>query len=217
LSIYNAEYTINYEYRNVLLTHFKDMGEIIDFNKDTLIEFEYKKLNYIYLILNGIVKQFFLDSNGVEKTILILTKGDMFGEITMIQNDYDRVITRTYSPVKVCKINKNIFYNYLKNNPYVYDSILLMITTKFRILMYQIYDKTYLSTKERLFSLLRRLSVQHGSLKETGYEINLNLTHEELATMIGSTRSTVTKLLKTLESEGKITRNGKKIIFHYKI
>jgi CRP/FNR family transcriptional regulator len=74
-----------------------------------------------------------------------------------------------------------------------------------------------LSTKERLFSLLRRLSVQHGSLKETGYEINLNLTHEELATMIGSTRSTVTKLLKTLESEGKITRNGKKIIFHYKI
>jgi CRP/FNR family transcriptional regulator len=213
LSIDN-EYSINYDYRDVLLKHFKDKGKTIYFDKDTLIEFEYKRLDYIYIILDGIVKQFFLDPDGTEKIILILSNGDMFGEITMIQKDYDRVITKTYSPTKVCKIDRSVFYNYLKENPFVYDSITLMITTKFRILMSQIYDNTYLGIKERLFFLLKRLSIQHGSLKQIGYEINLNLTHEELANMIGSTRSTVTRLMNTLESEGKIIRNGKKIIIH---
>lgn len=210
MDIYNG-YSINYGYREELLKHFKDMGTIIDFDKDTLIEFEFKKLDYVYLILDGVVKQFFLDTEGAEKIILILSNGDMFGEITMVQQDYDRVITKTYSHVKVCKIQKNAFYDYLRKNPFVYDSILLMITTKFRILMSQIYDNTYLSAKDRLYFLLKRLSIQQSSTKQSGYEINLNLTHEELANMIGSTRSTVTRLTKVLESEGKIIKNGRKI------
>ncbi|MDR7857497.1 Crp/Fnr family transcriptional regulator [Tissierella sp.] len=207
----NKSYSINYEYKNILLKHFKDIGTIIDFEKDTLIEFEFKKLDYLYLILDGIVKQSFLDLEGAERTILILSNGDMFGEITMLQQDTDRVITKTYSDVKVCKINKSVFHNYLQENPLVYDSILLMITTKFRILMSQLYDNAYLSTKERLFSLLKRLSIQQNSLKESGYDLDLNLTHEELANMIGSTRSTVTRTMKLLESEDKIIRDGKKI------
>jgi len=210
LNIYNS-YSINYDYKNILLKHFKDIGTIIDFQKDTLIEFEFKKLDYIYLILDGIVKQFFLDLEGAERIILLLSTGDMFGEITMLQQDSDRVITKTYSRVKVCKIEKSVFYNYLKKNPFVYDSILLMITTKFRILMTQIYDNTYLNTKERLFFLLKRLSIQQNSLEELGHKLNFNLTHEELANMIGSTRSTVTRIMKLLESEGKIARNGRKI------
>ncbi|MBU5313224.1 Crp/Fnr family transcriptional regulator [Tissierella carlieri] len=210
MNIYNS-YSINYDYKNILLKHFKDIGTIIDFQKDTLIEFEFKKLDYIYLILDGIVKQFFLDLEGAERIILLLSTGDMFGEITMLQQDSDRVITKTYSRVKVCKIEKSVFYNYLKKNPFVYDSILLMITTKFRILMTQIYDNTYLNTKERLFFLLKRLSIQQNSLEELGHKLNFNLTHEELANMIGSTRSTVTRIMKLLESEGKIARNGRKI------
>ena len=40
----------------------------------------------------------------------------------------------------------------------------------------------------------------------------LPLTHEEIACMIGSTRSTVTKLMRTLEEEGKISRSGRRLI-----
>jgi len=86
-----------------------------------------------------------------------------------------------------------------------------MITTKFRILMSQIYDNSYLDTKKRLLSLLNRLWVQQGSSNQLGHTIDLILTHEELANMIGSTRSTVTRLMKVLESENKIIRDGRKI------
>lgn len=206
------KYSVNYNYRKELIYHFKDKGEIIEFKKNALVEFESQKLDFIYLILNGAVKQFFSDMNGTEKVILILSKGDMFGEITMIQRDFDQVTTKTYSPTLLCKINRDTFYAYLNENPDVYSSVLLMITTKFRILMSQIYDNTFFTTKDKLTSLLNRLSKQYGSPHKYGIEICLVLTHEELASMIGSTRSTITKLLNNLEKTGIIRRIGRKII-----
>lgn len=95
-------------------------------------------MDYLYLILDGKVIQYFLDVEGRERIILILSAGDLFGEITMIQGDYDQVITKAYTFVKVCKINKSDLMRYLEENPKLYDSILLMVTTKFRILMSQI-------------------------------------------------------------------------------
>jgi len=212
LVIVQEEYTINYSYRKTILEHLKDIGVEMVFEKGSLIEFEFKKLDYLYLILDGKVIQYFLDVEGRERIILILSAGDLFGEITMIQGDYDQVITKAYTFVKVCKINKSDLMRYLEENPKLYDSILLMVTTKFRILMSQLYDNAYFDVKQRLYRLLKRLSVQHKVRVKGGNKIDLKLTHEELASMIGSTRSTVTRLLKELEEEGAITRKGKYII-----
>src|SRR5690554_1904010 len=117
-----------------------------------------KKLDYVYLIIDGKIKQYFIDYSGIEKTILLLSSGDMFEEITMIQEDYDLVITETLTSTSVCKIKKDTFYTFLKNNPSLYNDILIMVTTKFRILMAQVYDFSFYDTKNRLYFLLKRLA-----------------------------------------------------------
>jgi len=202
-------YQANYNYRDELLKSFSNTGEKFNFPENSFIEFEYKKLDYIYLILNGQIKQYFIDYEGQEKTILILSKGDIFGEITMIQEDYDLVITETIKHTTVTRINKNTFYEILTQNPILYSELLLMITTKFRILMAQVHDTVFLNTKEKLYFLLKRLSIQQGTKTNKGVKINMKLTHQELANMIGSSRSTVTRILKELENEEKIQRKGK--------
>lgn len=212
MNVFLDHYDANYSYRESLLYNFKDKGEIIRYNAYSFIEFEHKKLDYVYLIIDGKVKQYFIDYSGAEKTILLLSSGDMFGEITMIQEDYDLVITETLIPTTVCKIGKNTFYDFLQKNPSIYKDILLMITTKFRILMAQVYDFSFYSAKNRLYFLLRRLAIQQGVKVNKGTKINLKLTHQDLATMIGSTRSTVTKMLNELEDERKIMKAGKYII-----
>lgn len=210
--IVRDEYTINYSYRKTILENLRGLGTEMEFKRGNFIEFEFKKLNHLYLILDGKVIQYFLDIEGRERIILILSAGDLFGEITMIQQDYDQVITRAYTDVRLCKINKEDLMAYLVKNPQLYNSILLMFTTKFRILMSQLYDNSYFGAKGRLYRLLKRLSVQHEVKVEEGNKIDLRITHEELASMIGSTRSTVTRLLKELEEEGAILRKGKYII-----
>lgn len=78
--------------------------------------------------------------------------------------------------------------------------------------MAQVYDFSFYSAKNRLYFLLRRLAIQQGIKVNKGTKINLKLTHQDLATMIGSTRSTVTKMLNELEDEGNIMKAGKYII-----
>lgn len=207
------DYSPNYSYRSKLLDCFKDKGEILKYGERTYIVSEYEKLDYVYLILDGKVKQSFVNYYGTEKTILLLTKGDMFGEITMIQEGWELLTTETLLPSTVCRIDKPTFDHSLKNNPTLYNNILIMITTKLRMLMTQLYDLSFLDSKNRLYFLLNRIALNHGIKCNKGTMINLKqLTHQDIATMIGCTRSTVTRLLKELEEENKIIRDGRYII-----
>jgi len=58
----------------------------------------------------------------------------------------------------------------------------------------------------RLSQLLLWLARKFGRAVPAGQAIDLRLTHQEIAELIGSTRVTVTRLLKDLEAEGKILR-----------
>ena len=71
----------------------------------------------------------------------------MFGEIAMIQEGWELLTTETLLPTTVCKIGKNTFDRCLKNNPILYNDILIMATTKLRILMTQLYDLSFLILK----------------------------------------------------------------------
>ncbi len=64
----------------------------------------------------------------------------------------------------------------------------------------------------RISQLLKWLSQKFGHGTPQGILIDLPLTHQHIAELIGTTRVTVTKLLKQLEEEGKISRQRKRYI-----
>lgn len=185
-------------YRNTVLKHFCNTGSKLVFGKNEMIECQYRKLDGVYLITKGKVKQYFISSDGVERTILLLAKGDIFGEITLFQGDFDMVMTEALEKTEVRKISKEDFFNVLNNHNELFYALFEMITTKFRILMAQIYDNTYYPARDRLINLLMRLSRQYGVKENDTIRIDIRLTHEEIANMIGTTRSTVSKIVKEL-------------------
>lgn len=77
-----------------------------------------------------------------------------------------------------------------------------MISNKLRFLMAQIQDSSFCNAEDRLKNLLIRLALQNGEKVSNGIRINHSFTHEELAGMISSTRSTVTRKIKSLEEKG---------------
>jgi hypothetical protein len=68
------------------------------------------------------------------------------------------------------------------------------------------------SIRERLIALLKYLKTHFGVPYKDKVVIAFTLTHDDLSTIVGSTRVTVTRLLKDIESEGIIERLGKSII-----
>ncbi|WP_040214711.1 Crp/Fnr family transcriptional regulator [Clostridium polynesiense] len=191
-------------YKDVILKAFKNEGKLFKFNADSYIEFEFRKLDYVYLITKGCVKQYFIGNGGNLKTLLLLSEGDLFGEVTMIQQDFDRVITETMEYTEVIKITKERFFYILDKNPDTYYYIMVMLTSKIRKMMDQIHDTSFFDTKDKLICLFNRLAVQQGIKTEEGIKINIKLTHQEIADMISCTRSTATKKICELQEEGYI-------------
>ena len=55
---------------------------------------------------------------------------------------------------------------------------------------------------DRLRSLIMQLAQDFGQVGPNGVRINVRLTHHQLATIIGTTRVTVTRLLRDFKNEG---------------
>jgi CRP/FNR family cyclic AMP-dependent transcriptional regulator len=77
----------------------------------------------------------------------------------------------------------------------------------------QIQDLTFLNARERILKILLRLSKEHGTLLPSGeMRINLKLTHQQIADLVGAARETASKILQELQEEGLIIVDQKKII-----
>jgi CRP-like cAMP-binding protein len=62
---------------------------------------------------------------------------------------------------------------------------------------------------DRLRSKLAQLAQDHGRVGRDGIRLDLRLTHDLLAEMIGSARETVTRALDELQREGTVVRDGR--------
>ena len=191
-------------YRRCNFKYFGEYGQREDYPSKFMIGCGGVYAEHVYLILSGRVRQYFINNRGVEKTMLLLSKGDIFGEVTALQRDMDQVATQTLTKVSVCKIPVAYFEKMLRENAELSFSMALMLSYKIRILMPQIQDASFCNAEERLKNLLFRLSIQQGILTRQGIRLPRKYTHEELANMISSTRSTVSRIMKRLAEEGVI-------------
>ncbi len=82
-AIYNS-------YRPVLLKAFSQSGAKFTLPKGALISCDEGTNNYVYLICSGCISHSFVDENGTIRILLLLSTGDVFGEITLLQEDEDR-------------------------------------------------------------------------------------------------------------------------------
>ena len=68
--------------------------------------------------------------------------------------------------------------------------------------------------KQIFANVLTRLAERHGRRVENGVVIDLHLSQEDLAAMIGVGRQTINQLLKTLEQDGIVSVNYASLTIH---
>ncbi|MCI1958527.1 MAG: Crp/Fnr family transcriptional regulator [Clostridia bacterium] len=191
-------------YREEIYKCFCGKGTTVHYKKRSIVDSSHTVSQYIYLVKSGCIEQNFIDYNGNEKILLLLKKGDLFGEITYFNGDNNQVITKAVADSELEKIPVNVFEQISFQKPMINYYINLMLSNKFRIVMAQLKDSSFCDAEDRLKNLLIRLSYQQGEKVKNGIKIPHHFTHEDLAQMISSTRSTVTRKLKVLEKRGVI-------------
>ncbi|MDH5409518.1 MAG: Crp/Fnr family transcriptional regulator [Gammaproteobacteria bacterium] len=180
----------------------------------------YKKGSYIfranelndslYVLLDGRIKITRLSQHGRELIQWFCLPGEIFG-LSVDDNSRQRGLYATaISDAKLLCIPKCDFDQYILQHPRIALLIIKQLASRLRTLGDTLLNITSDGAHIRFIKLLQRLSKFYG--REHGGEvyIDLYLTHQEMADMIGVCRQTVSSMIGRMKKHGIIasTRDG---------
>jgi len=185
------------------------------YKKNDFITIEGEEADYIYIVLDGLVKIFKTEENGRKKTLNYLNVGDFFGESAIIDGNLRSVNIQAIKNTLIYEIKRNKFNELLKNYPQITLKIILSLSKRLREANEEITKLAFNSVKKRLFNELKRLAKNFGEKKDKGILITEKITHKDLAELVGTSRETVTKYLGEMIKEGVIKIIEKQIFLPF--
>lgn len=180
--------------------------------KKELIYLPGDKNDRVYLLKEGRVKVSRISEDGREMTMIILEPGEIFGESALYSGEERRsTMAEALDDVMICTIYKNEFEAILQREPKLSMQITKAIGKRRREIESRLEDMVFRSVPSRLAHLLLRLAEKYGREKAEGLLIDVNLTHLEIANLIGSTRETTTTQLNNLKRDDLISVKHRQI------
>ncbi|MCZ6679603.1 MAG: Crp/Fnr family transcriptional regulator [Candidatus Poribacteria bacterium] len=149
----------------------------------------------VYLLKEGRVKIYKLSPDGKELTLAILEPGEIFGEMALIDEGPRHTIAETLDDSLLCIIRRRDFELMLKKKPDLAMRVTKLIGIRRREIENQLENLVFRSAPSRLALLLMSLAEKHGVRDSRGIILNMKLSQQELANLIGTARETTSALL----------------------
>ncbi len=165
-------------------------------------------LKHFYLILKGRMKVFDINfETGREQTFFLLTRGDMFDVVTLLDGREHDVMTEAVDDLSVIELPMEKAREWLRSNPAFNQLLLPYLAGQIRSLETLSSSLSLYDTSERLM----RLIIDNLDPQTQQPTLLNNLSNSEIAKMIGSVRQVVERNLKQLQKEGIVTTGRKKL------
>jgi CRP/FNR family cyclic AMP-dependent transcriptional regulator len=165
----------------------------------------------LHFLTDGRVKVVLDAETGEEAVIAILGPGDCFGELALIDGEPRSATVETLEAVQTMSLSRADFMAFIRSNPQAAERMLVALASMVRRADESMADLVFLDLEGRLVKKLLELADAHGRDVDGAIEIELPMTQEDLAAMIGATRASVNKLLGWYEDRGAIQRRGRRI------
>lgn len=166
---------------------------------------------HVYLLEEGLVRIFRLSPAGDELTIGYVRPGEIFGEVSIITERARSSFAQAARDSKILEIPKNVFLKALRSSKPLYE-ITKRIGIRLITCQSRAEDLVFCNVSARLARLLLRLAEDLGRRTDQGFAIGLPLTGQEIATLIGTTRQTVSPALRDLVRAGVVVRRHGELV-----
>jgi CRP-like cAMP-binding protein len=160
----------------------------------------------IFLIGQGSVKIFKTSAGGREMMLALETAPCTVAELPLFDGGPYPASVRTVDPVVSYFINKSDFQQVCRQYPDVALKVLAVVGGRLRHLVSVVESMTFGSVTQRLARLLLDQSRQAGA-----DEFTLPVTHQELASRLGTVREVVSRNLARFRAEGLIQMQGHQV------
>lgn len=165
----------------------------------------------LHFLIEGRVKVVLDAESGEEAVIAILGPGDCFGELSLIDGEPRSATVETLEAVQTLSLSRADFMAFVRANPQIAERMMIALAGMVRRADESMADLVFLDLEGRLVKKLLELAEAHGRDIDGAIEIELPITQEDLAAMIGATRASVNKLLGFYEDRGAVQRRGRRI------
>jgi CRP/FNR family transcriptional regulator, cyclic AMP receptor protein len=160
----------------------------------------------LYFIRDGMVKISMYFPNGKEMILGLFGKYDTFGELLLLPSERRPNQAEAVTDSTLIVLPEEDFQRLLTQHPKIAMKFLQVMSTNLWAAQSQFAEVGAFDAPGRLANLLLRLANDFGTEGERGTIIDLSLTQQDLAKMIGATRETVSHCLARLLEYGAVRR-----------
>ncbi|MBN1827558.1 MAG: Crp/Fnr family transcriptional regulator [Deltaproteobacteria bacterium] len=165
----------------------------------------------LFIVKRGTVKIVLPTEMGDEVTPAILTGGDVFGEMALLDGMPRSADAVALEDTELLVLGRKNFLDFLRSSEQSIQAVLSYLTMRLRKTDDLLEDACFLTVSIRLAKRLVELARNCGTTEEGRIKIDLHLTQKDLAAMVGATRESVNKEISVLRRKGVIRTSGKTI------
>jgi len=166
----------------------------------------------LYMITAGKIKIVRQSRDGDEMILAVLSTGDFCGEMVLLDGLPRSADAIAVEETHLYGLNRKDFLAYVMNNETAVKAILSALSKRLRKADDFLEDIFFLNIAARLAKKLIELAGSNGFREGENGPIKLSVTQKDLAGMIGATRESVNKELRSLREKNLITLSGNAIV-----
>ncbi len=161
----------------------------------------------LYLVASGLIRVFKTSLDGREQVLFLAGPGDSFNDVPVVDGGPNPASAAALENSVVYLVPKEVFLSLLRDYPVLNQEIIKAFTARLRHLTGLVEDLSF----RRVIGRVAKVLLQFATSQDSPAPVR-QLTQQEMAAMVGTARDLVGRALKTLEQEGAIKIEGRRIL-----
>jgi CRP/FNR family transcriptional regulator, cyclic AMP receptor protein len=191
------------------LEQIAEAAELVEIERSGVVYAAVDAACDVFIVLSGLIKQ--IGSDACPVLVGIAGAGQMIGLESLFDSGSHRFTAIALTSCKLARINADRFIEIMFANEVRHVRRTLSITIGAWLQTVERHPFLMAgSVKERLRAALLELAEDFGTHDQRGVILNVPLTHQMLADMIGVARQTVSRMVMDLERKGILFRDGRR-------
>lgn len=189
---------------------FKGYFKVESFPHNSIIYRPGDTSDRVYLLKGGRVRLMRMGTNGARSVVSILRPGDLFGELFRPEGTPVEDLAVASGEAEIWSIEGRDFRAQLEARPTLAIDVVRAYAERVRALRQRVLGLTFKEVPARLADTLLTLSEAHGEKCPHGGEIDLRgITQQDLADLVGASRSFVSTLINEMKRDGMLGNVGR--------
>ena len=195
---------------NELVNALSAIAHLTRMTKNQVLFMEGEDSDGFYAIQDGVLKVSHISQLGEERVIAILERGDIVGEMGLLDGGERSATVTAASEARLIFIRSSEFFALAESKPAIFRHMLTVMSRRLREETQAQTAQSFLNMEGRLAKVFSQLVQSFGEERDDGsILISHKITQNDLGSMARVARENVNRTLKDWKDEGWLSKEGR--------